>query len=240
MYCAKCGSYTENEELCAQCAAEANPIPQAPVTKAKSASAFDFKKLLNQFDLSMIFKLAVLLVAIVTFLMQFSNLIAERKSEITSTDYKEYYEELEEDKEELSDSDRIKDYLKTDRSSIYGNSEYTGELNERRIGYAEYLLQWSFLAFALYLGCFLASLYKKNEKALLICQGLFFSIMFIAFIIVWFATFTGKSYDALSSLDLYYTTNVGVTFAWFIGFLFSFVGIAATALNALSLNKADK
>ncbi len=239
MFCAKCGAYTENSEICPQCAAaEANPNTYAggyvgggaPMNYAVAPKKPALPKLL---------KFASLILAILAFFMQFSNLVAERKSEISMSDYKAHLEEkyADEDKEDLSESEVIKEYLKAEKSSLYGDEEYEGELNERRVRYASKFLEWAFLAFALYLGTFFASFYKKNEKIHLIFQGLFFTLMLCTFVCVWFATFTGKSYHVTEYLDLYYTQNVGITFAWIVALISSLAGVVVTALTAKSFNK---
>ena len=239
MFCAKCGAHTENSEICPQCAAaEANPNAYTG-GYVEEVAPMNYAAALKTPALPTLLKFASLILAILAFFMQFANLIAERKSEISMSDYKEYIEEKyeDEDKEDLSESELIKEHLKAEKSSLYGDEEYQGELNERRVRYASKFLEWAFLAFALYLGTFFASFYKKNEKIHLIFQGLFFTLMLCTFLCVWFATFTGKSYHFTEYLELYYTQNVGITFAWVIALISSLAGVVVTVLTAKRFNK---
>lgn len=238
MYCAKCGVYIESGEICAQCAEAENTYNAnyygnyggvaptvATYTKPKSGAV------------AVLVKIAALVLAILTFVLQFSDLITEKKSKISESDYRNYMKR-QEDEDDEEDED---DYLETDSTGVYENDDYAkGGIDYDRLSYAKQFLQWAFLAFALYLGTFAASFYSKNEKAHVIFQGIFFSIMLCAFLFVWFSTFTGKAYRShYIGYDeyAYYTQKVGITFAWVCAFLSSAAGLVMTIVGARGLNK---
>ncbi len=249
MFCAKCGTYTENGELCNRCAAEANGFIGG-FSGHDTAIGYTAKK--KSFALPFALKIVALALAIVAFALHFSNLISQRKSEVSESKYEDYRRDKEyEDDEDYYDGDsesqRRKEALKTEKYDIYDKDEADdGKIDHDRLMHANRFLQWAFLAFALFLGTFVASFFTKNEKVHLVCQGLFFGLMLCAFLFILFATFTGKAYYRTTIgysdfsddyIYLYYSSGVGITFTWILAFASSLAGLVLTALSAKKLNK---